>query len=378
MPFDLGSWNDDAGVQALDYFDRGVWFEILLMMWESPERGRLLLNGHPMTDDQLQRRLHLTPDVFQKTISTLINYGVASRVEDGCLINRKMVRDAARYRVKAEAGRKGGQTALGKEPSQKALDLSYRAGAPLTHLLEQTTGADNCLSTREEAGDCSSKPSSKPQILLEQMGTENGTFAQATDGNTLVSSKSSISTSQILGKERGVGGENHDVETGAGGGKQLPTDGTWISPLFQPDKDQWRRLELLGMEFWGDLGEQELMDKLRSILREFVDYWLEIKRLDQQKRTKVGVKQSWYLTFRRRVSDVGAREARRAITIKRNSEKGGTTDGTRQFTPGAAERNRANLAGQDDYLRSLELQAEGGADPEGDAPALELDPSDFG
>ena len=50
-----GDWRKDPGVQALDYESRGVWFEILMLMFESSTRGKLMLNGNPMPDEALAR-----------------------------------------------------------------------------------------------------------------------------------------------------------------------------------------------------------------------------------------------------------------------------------------------------------------------------------
>ena len=54
-----GDWRKDPGVQALNYEERGIWFEVLLLMYESEERGKLLLNGNPMPMDRLARLLGL-------------------------------------------------------------------------------------------------------------------------------------------------------------------------------------------------------------------------------------------------------------------------------------------------------------------------------
>lgn len=40
-----GDWRKDPGVQSLSFHDRGVWHEMLCLMHESEERGKLTLNG---------------------------------------------------------------------------------------------------------------------------------------------------------------------------------------------------------------------------------------------------------------------------------------------------------------------------------------------
>lgn len=115
-------WRKDPGVQSLSYHDRGVWFEILCLMHESDQRGKLLLNGKAMPEDALARLLGLDKQVTTKTITTLIEYGVASYdLETGALMCRRMVRDENLRKIRQESGKMGGNPVLLKQDSnQKA------------------------------------------------------------------------------------------------------------------------------------------------------------------------------------------------------------------------------------------------------------------
>ena len=130
-----GDWRKDPGVQALDYFDRGVWLEILCLMHESEERGVLLLNGRPMPNEALARLLGLvnqnpTTQVNQNptrdlttVLTTLLAYGVAHRrEEDGALYNKRMMRDDKIRKVRTESGSKGGNPRLLNQKSTKAVN----------------------------------------------------------------------------------------------------------------------------------------------------------------------------------------------------------------------------------------------------------------
>ena len=48
IQFYPADWRKDPGVQALTYEERGIWIEILFLMHESEERGKLTLNGKPI------------------------------------------------------------------------------------------------------------------------------------------------------------------------------------------------------------------------------------------------------------------------------------------------------------------------------------------
>lgn len=120
LQFYPGDWRKDPGVQSLNYFDRGVWFEILCLMHESTERGKLLLNGQPMPDDALATILGLDKQILTTTLTTLLTYGVASRDEEtGALINRRMVKDEDLRQKRTEAGKLGGNPGLVKQKPTK-------------------------------------------------------------------------------------------------------------------------------------------------------------------------------------------------------------------------------------------------------------------
>ena len=113
IQFYPGDWHKDQGVQALDLLQRGAWFELLLMMHDSDERGVLLVNGAPMPDSVIARRLGLDNQSANQILTTLLTYGVASRREsDSALFCRRMVKDENLRQVRTESGKKGGNPRL--------------------------------------------------------------------------------------------------------------------------------------------------------------------------------------------------------------------------------------------------------------------------
>jgi len=118
MQFYVGDWRKDPGVQALGFHERGVWFEMICLMHESEERGKLMLNGLPMPDDALARLLGLDKQNLTTTITLLLSYGVASRCDEtGAIICRRMIRDENLRKVRAECGKQGGNPVLVKQKS---------------------------------------------------------------------------------------------------------------------------------------------------------------------------------------------------------------------------------------------------------------------
>jgi hypothetical protein len=109
-----GDWKKDPGIQSLSYHDRGVWFEMMLIMHESPQRGKLLMpTGKPFPQDALARLLHLDNQNLSTTLTTLRDFGVSGFDDDtGAITCRRMIRDEEIREIRISAGKKGGNPAL--------------------------------------------------------------------------------------------------------------------------------------------------------------------------------------------------------------------------------------------------------------------------
>lgn len=116
-----GDWKRDTGVQSLSFEERGVWFEMMLLMFESVERGKLVFaNGTPMGEDAVSRSLGLDRQKYVQILRKLLQYGVASKEEKtGIIYCRRMVRDAEISKKRAECGKLGGNPNLLKQNSSK-------------------------------------------------------------------------------------------------------------------------------------------------------------------------------------------------------------------------------------------------------------------
>jgi uncharacterized phage protein (TIGR02220 family) len=116
LQFYPADWRKDLAVQALGYHDRGVWFEMLCLMHESSERGVMLLNGSPISEDVIARLLGLDNQTFNQTLTTLLTYGVAKRrQDDSAIFSKRMVDDEKLCKIRREAGKLGGNPTLLKQ-----------------------------------------------------------------------------------------------------------------------------------------------------------------------------------------------------------------------------------------------------------------------
>jgi hypothetical protein len=154
IQFYPGDWRKDPGIRTLSYHDRGVWFEILLMMHESDRRGVLLLNGRAMSDKEIALALGLDNQTFNQTLTTLLSSGVTCREEEtGALMNRRMVRDEEIRKIRREAGAKGGNPRLLNQKSkQKPTTTDKQKSTPSSSSSASTKESQNFLKTGDRIG----------------------------------------------------------------------------------------------------------------------------------------------------------------------------------------------------------------------------------
>lgn len=105
-------WRKDIKVQSLSFHDRAIWFEMLLLMHESEERGKLVLNGKPMTNEMIARLIGCEFKVFRKSLENIINVGVVYLDDELVLYNKRMVKDEYIRQVRKRAGGNGGNPNL--------------------------------------------------------------------------------------------------------------------------------------------------------------------------------------------------------------------------------------------------------------------------
>lgn len=154
MQFYPADWRKDPGVQALDYFDRGVWFEILCIMFESEPRGKLVLNGQRMPEKALARLLGLDNQILTTTLTRLLQYGVAKVESDtGIIYNRRMVEDERIRQIRRDCGSLGGNPSL----------LGDKKGSVLDNQ-NSTTGVNQIPTPSSSFSSSIHKPFSSPEV----------------------------------------------------------------------------------------------------------------------------------------------------------------------------------------------------------------------
>jgi len=126
MQFYPDDWLAEPGLRVSGLAARGLWLEILCLMFRSPERGVLLLpNGKPMANrwqelgKPLAKATGADEDSVLVALAELNDNGVFSTRDDGAIYCRRMVAESELSRKRADAGRAGAESRWDGKPIAK-------------------------------------------------------------------------------------------------------------------------------------------------------------------------------------------------------------------------------------------------------------------
>lgn len=123
LQFYPGDWKKDPGISMLDITSRGIWFELLLLMHESSDRGLLLINGAPPTPNQVARSIRCSLKQYHRALTEILRLGIAEMIPISSrnlpetfpisvLASRRMIRDEKTRKLRKDAGSLGGNPIL--------------------------------------------------------------------------------------------------------------------------------------------------------------------------------------------------------------------------------------------------------------------------
>src|SRR3990167_3543528 len=92
LPFYVGDWKKDPAVAVLTREQKMIWFEMLMLMWESEERGYLTINKKPMALNMLSVALNLDKQGLTDILTLFDDLKIYSKRElDGAIFSRKII-----------------------------------------------------------------------------------------------------------------------------------------------------------------------------------------------------------------------------------------------------------------------------------------------
>ena len=122
MPFYIGDWKKDPAVQVLTREEKMIWFEIIMLMWESEERGYLTINKLPITNNMLSIALNLVNLRLTSTLTKFRQLGLFSvREPDKAIYSRKIIKILELSAKRTKTGSLGGNPRLVNQRLTKGL-----------------------------------------------------------------------------------------------------------------------------------------------------------------------------------------------------------------------------------------------------------------
>jgi len=110
LKFYASDWRSDQAVHSCSLAARGLWMEMLCLMFES--EGSLNINGVPIKAPQLAKLVGASARECESLLLELSEFGVFSIDEDGTIFSRRMRRDIAKARKDKANGSGGGNPNL--------------------------------------------------------------------------------------------------------------------------------------------------------------------------------------------------------------------------------------------------------------------------
>lgn len=107
-----GDWMKDSNLRRCTHAAKGVWIDMLCLMFDSEQRGVLATAGRAWSDSEIALAVGGDHDVTLACIAELTLKGVANRTEGGALYSKRLVRDEHKRRLCSEAGKRGGNPTL--------------------------------------------------------------------------------------------------------------------------------------------------------------------------------------------------------------------------------------------------------------------------
>lgn len=116
-----GDWNRSTDVKSCSIAARGLWFEMLVLMHDGDPYGHLSIAGEAITVETLASLVGISERICRELLEELERKRVFSRLKNGVIYSRRMVRDNQIRLSRVNAGRLGGYPKHKEKKSSKSV-----------------------------------------------------------------------------------------------------------------------------------------------------------------------------------------------------------------------------------------------------------------
>jgi hypothetical protein len=151
MQFYPGDWKKDPGIKSLSIAARGLWFEMLLIMWEAENRGYLVVGNVPMNSQQLARNVGIDRTECEQLLKELEEVNIYSRSDEiGVIYCRRMVKDEKVRLAKCRAGVISGEQRRNKRATEEATNPGSSSSSSSSLSSSSSTSIDTYTEKRSD------------------------------------------------------------------------------------------------------------------------------------------------------------------------------------------------------------------------------------
>ena len=120
LKFFPSDWRADPKLRMCSIAARGLWIEMLCLMFEAEPHGHLIIEGVVPTDADLARLVGIAAEEVPELIEELEKFGVFSRNRNKIIYSRRLVNDEKKRRTAKDNGKNGGNPSLSKQTRNSA------------------------------------------------------------------------------------------------------------------------------------------------------------------------------------------------------------------------------------------------------------------
>ena len=124
-----GDWLKDPNLRRCSHAAKGVWIDMLCLMFEAEERGVLASNGVAWSDEEVACAIGGNSVTTLGAIAELTSKGVVKRRANGALYSSRLVRDENKRKLCSEAGKRGGGNPKLRPKDDRPLKVTFKGSS---------------------------------------------------------------------------------------------------------------------------------------------------------------------------------------------------------------------------------------------------------
>jgi hypothetical protein len=154
--FYASDWLTDPALRMCSLQARGLWIELLCIMYLAPEVGVLMIGNQVLNEESVCNLIATSKKVVRKSFAELQKFDVIKRDEQNRFYSKRMKEDEALRLIRREVGKLGGNPKLKEK---------YKLASDLVEVLDNQT--DNQKQTPSSSSSSSSSLVEKKDIKKE-------------------------------------------------------------------------------------------------------------------------------------------------------------------------------------------------------------------